>query len=64
MSLTRRGNLHAMGSDGEILDSLAPAASGFEPPSVEVRLRTTGSPRARIADEESEARQTISPPGR
>lgn len=31
--------LYVMGSDGEILDSLTPPASGFEPPSVEVRLR-------------------------
>ncbi len=31
--------LYAMGSDGEILDSLTPPAGGFKPPSVEVRLR-------------------------
>ena len=31
--------LYAMGSDGEILDSLTPPASGFKPPSLEVRLR-------------------------
>ena len=31
--------LYVMDSDGEVLDSLAPPASGFEPPAVEVRLR-------------------------
>ena len=30
---------YVMDSDGEVLDSLAPPASGFEPPAVEVRLR-------------------------
>lgn len=31
--------LYVMDSDGEVLDSLAPPAGDFEPPSVEVRLR-------------------------